>query len=264
MGKAIKRESFEPSILDRCDEMGYTYLGWCNDRPFSFDARFGFKCNKHGRVGKAGVKNFFSRISCRSCADEFRGKLQRKGGKTLIEKAKGVHGDLFDYSLVPEDIGVKDKVDIICREHGVFSQNMDNHTNNRRGCPHCSTTGYSSYKSGYLYLLKVDAAMLKFGITNNHPDERIYQIQYHTDFYIEPLRYYKFEDGLIPKRIEQEILRDSSIRRSFLDKSQMKSGYTETTYIFYLRNILDIIDKYVEDNDAEYQLTVLRDISKPV
>lgn len=55
----------------------------------------------------------------------------------FIEKAKLVHGNKYDYSLV-EYNGCENKVEIICREHGSFFQNKLHHINRAQGCPVCS------------------------------------------------------------------------------------------------------------------------------
>lgn len=55
---------------------------------------------------------------------------------TFLEKARSVHGDTYDYSSVVYT-AAREKVDIICREHGVFSQTPDKHINGKQGCPRC-------------------------------------------------------------------------------------------------------------------------------
>lgn len=59
----------------------------------------------------------------------------------FLEKAKLVHGDKYDYSLVNFN-KIHDKIDIICPIHGVFKQSAFKHIagqgcvkcyNNRRG-----------------------------------------------------------------------------------------------------------------------------------
>lgn len=46
----------------------------------------------------------------------------------FIEKAKEIHGNLYDYSKV-NYIDSRTKVEIICPEHGVFYMQPCNHTN---------------------------------------------------------------------------------------------------------------------------------------
>lgn len=51
-------------------------------------------------------------------------------------KAKEIHQDKYDYSKVLYK-GSKEKVCIICPEHGEFWQTPDDHINHKRGCPKC-------------------------------------------------------------------------------------------------------------------------------
>jgi len=54
----------------------------------------------------------------------------------FIAKAKEIHGDRYDYSLV-DYTHSKDKVKIVCRLHGVFETNPSTHLKGHQ-CPHCS------------------------------------------------------------------------------------------------------------------------------
>lgn len=54
----------------------------------------------------------------------------------FIEKAKLVHGDLYDYSKVFY-VGAKSKVKIVCKEHGEFEQTPRSHLK-KQGCRKCS------------------------------------------------------------------------------------------------------------------------------
>lgn len=58
----------------------------------------------------------------------------------FIEKAVKVHGDKYNYSLV-NYIDCKTKVKIICKEHGVFEQNLECHIRLKCGCPICNLGG---------------------------------------------------------------------------------------------------------------------------
>ena len=54
-----------------------------------------------------------------------------------INKAKKIHGDKYDYSLV-EYKNLKEKVKIICSIHGEFEQLPNNHLSKKYGCPFCN------------------------------------------------------------------------------------------------------------------------------
>lgn len=57
--------------------------------------------------------------------------------KTLINKSKEIFGDLYDFSLVPDDFKTKEKLSIICPIHGVFYKSYEKHISNKQGCPEC-------------------------------------------------------------------------------------------------------------------------------
>ena len=68
---------------------------------------------------------------CSTC-----GGTKKLTTKEFIEKAEIVHGNRYDYSLV-EYINASKKVKIICKEHGVFKQNLIKHVSAKQGCPKC-------------------------------------------------------------------------------------------------------------------------------
>jgi hypothetical protein len=54
----------------------------------------------------------------------------------FINQSKKVHGDMYDYSLV-NYVAYNQKVDIICKKHGVFQQKPTDHKDKGRGCQKC-------------------------------------------------------------------------------------------------------------------------------
>ena len=54
----------------------------------------------------------------------------------FIEKARQIHGDTYDYSLV-EYKDAYTPISIICKEHGIFTIRPASHTNQKQGCPKC-------------------------------------------------------------------------------------------------------------------------------
>jgi len=58
--------------------------------------------------------------------------------KEFIQKAKQIHGNKYDYSLVDYKNN-KTKIKIICPEHGIFEQTPNNHISKKYKCPKCKT-----------------------------------------------------------------------------------------------------------------------------
>ena len=62
----------------------------------------------------------------------------------FIEKAKKIHGDKYDYSKINYK-GSREKVCIICPEHGEFWQTPSGHIYNFQGCPFCKKSKMENY-----------------------------------------------------------------------------------------------------------------------
>lgn len=60
----------------------------------------------------------------------------------FIRRAKEVHGDKYDYSLVNLNSS-HDTIKIICKKHGVFEKQVWSHLNGQ-GCPKCSKENFAS------------------------------------------------------------------------------------------------------------------------
>ena len=67
--------------------------------------------------------------------------------REIIDKSKQIHGNKYDYSLVPENEykNTKTKCPIICHEknetgheHGVFYMDFAHHIYRKQGCPKCN------------------------------------------------------------------------------------------------------------------------------
>lgn len=59
----------------------------------------------------------------------------------FLYKSNELHGDKYDYSLIKLINSNKSKVEIICKDHGVFTQRVSNHINLGDGCPKCVGVG---------------------------------------------------------------------------------------------------------------------------
>lgn len=85
--------------------------------------------------------------------------------ESFIQKAKYKHGDKYDYSNVVIDdvVNSKSKVKIICREHGLFMQTIDQHIRSN-GCKKCSISKMNSkHTQEELNQLFIQKARLKHG-----------------------------------------------------------------------------------------------------
>lgn len=87
-------------------------------------------CKIHGSFIQC-PNNHLSNKGCPKCSNTYVPTTEE-----FIENAKSIHGDKYDYSKTIYK-NTTTKVDIICPEHGKFSQLPENHIKLKQGCPKC-------------------------------------------------------------------------------------------------------------------------------
>lgn len=92
-------------------------------------------CPIHG-VFEMEARTHYRGQGCPKCGIERRSEKKRDTSESFIKKAKTVHGDKYDYSKVDYK-GTKERICIICPEHGEFWQIPNGHLIGQ-GCPKCS------------------------------------------------------------------------------------------------------------------------------
>lgn len=103
-------------------------------KEFKMGTPLSIRCLTHGKFLQSG-KVHIRGSGCPTC-----GQLNRAKSKTLsrdefLTRAKIKHGDIYDYSGT-EYIHGKEKIEIRCLEHGLFSQYAADHLNGH-GCREC-------------------------------------------------------------------------------------------------------------------------------
>lgn len=101
------------------------------------------KCYNHGSF-KIKLSHHLSGIGCKKCSDD----SKRLDNNIFTKRSIEVHGNLYDYSFVDYK-SIKDRVDIICKKHGIFSQIASDHLRGS-GCPKCNTSKGERYIIDYL------------------------------------------------------------------------------------------------------------------
>ena len=120
-------------------------------------------CPDHG-VFWATPNNHLSGSGCPECA----GNL-KKDTEQFKEESRIIHGNKYDYSKV-EYKSRKEKVCIICPEHGEFWQTPNSHLNGA-GCPACSglkpiTVDRFKERSAFVHNNKYDYSKVSFSSVN--------------------------------------------------------------------------------------------------
>ena len=91
-------------------------------------------CPLHGSFFQLAT-NHLSGKGCKECSKIQVIKNQSSNTEDFINKARNVHGDIYDYSLVDYENN-HTQVEIICKEHGKFLQSPKDHLSGK-GCSSC-------------------------------------------------------------------------------------------------------------------------------
>ena len=133
MKKKTNKEFIDDAKSIHGDKYDYSLVEYINN-----NTKVKIICPEHGIFEQLPIKHINSKNGCPSCSNINVHNKQRKGSVKFINEAKAIHGDKYDYSLVSYNNN-RTKVKIICPEHGVFEQTVNNHLNGK-GCKYCGGT----------------------------------------------------------------------------------------------------------------------------
>lgn len=136
--KTTQTQFIEKSRMIYGDKYDYSYVEYINTNQ-----TVEIVCREHGPF-LITPKNHLKGQQCKFCANIQKSTNMKLTTEQFIERAKRVHGELYDYSSV-EYIDNHTPITIMCKEHGPFKQIPTNHTHRKSKCPICSKR-YSNTK----------------------------------------------------------------------------------------------------------------------
>lgn len=92
--------------------------------------------NEHGEFEITPL-HLLSGEGCPKCRYIKSAASKRRSLTEVIDAANETHNGRYDYSLITEYKNDRIKYPIICPEHGIFYQVMNNHIKGKQGCPEC-------------------------------------------------------------------------------------------------------------------------------
>jgi len=97
------------------------------------------KCTIHNHIWETKPNWLMheGKFDCQKCYDDRRGNTTRNGIDFFIGKGNILFNNKYDYSKV-EYVNNKQKVCIICPQHGGFMTTPEKHLNRKQGCPKCA------------------------------------------------------------------------------------------------------------------------------
>lgn len=124
-GKGNNKRFVDNAVLVHGNKYDYSNVNYINSH-----SKITISCPIHGEFEQSPTRHLYG-DGCPKC----------NGGVSITQeefiiKAKNVHGDKYDYSLVNYINSIK-KIKIICNKHGVFEQKPNGHLNGQ-GCGKCA------------------------------------------------------------------------------------------------------------------------------
>lgn len=164
---------------------------------------------------------------CYECGIVASSDAKRSSTEQFIAKARMVHGERYDYSLV-EYVKNSKNVKIICPDHGLFSQLPAVHIDRKSGCPNCAKTGFNPSEPGLLYYLAITTdggdTRYKIGITNLSVEKRFRGADLTR---IRVVKTWRFAIGRTAAERESEILYKFAGDRYYGPRLLVGAGNTE-------------------------------------
>jgi hypothetical protein len=201
----------EKSILRHLDRYDYSLVEYTKNNE-----KVKIICKEHGEF----IQQAAAHLKGQGCPDCYTGN-KKSNTKEFIEKSVVLHNELYDYSLV-EYTTKKDKVKIICLDHGVFEQKASVHLSGH-GCPICRNSKLERYLRDNL---------IRLGITfeqNKRYDDCRNYLPLPFDFYLSDMNILIECDGIqhrVPikhfggeERYEYQKLNDSIKNNYCVEKS---------------------------------------------
>ncbi len=103
----------------------------------SYSGKVKIICPVHGMFEQTPRSHIYQKSGCYKCGMDKTHRKRTLTSNEFTEKAKKVHGDVYDYSLVDYK-AAGEKVKIICKQHGEFLVRAGDHLYKGVGCQKCS------------------------------------------------------------------------------------------------------------------------------
>ena len=141
------------------------------------DEKVSIICKTHG-IFEQSSRNHWNGQGCVKCYNDTRHTKLSSNIDEFIKRSKMIHGDKYDYSKSIYKNN-KTKLEIICKYHGSFFKNPNNHINgDKEGCPRCA----SSYGESKIYSI-LKGNDINF-INQKKFEDCLYKNHLRFDFYL--------------------------------------------------------------------------------
>lgn len=232
-------------IVERlCKKLEYTLIGW-KEKFKGVHTKMSLSCPKHGIWSTTTISNFISKnTGCPSCGIDIVKNLTKKSDEDMIlnfeKRGKISKGSSYSRSDKLTAKGHIGYWDVTCNNCGESNTVLD--CNILAGRVPCSC---SKRKFNFSYINLVydneNCVACKFGITNN-AERRLSELQAGCKFRLENFGVWSYKNGSNCKNAEVKV--KNTMVCGVISKDDMIIGYTETTSLKDIDNIIHIFESY--------------------
>jgi hypothetical protein len=130
------------------DIYNYQHVNYVNN-----SMKVKIRCNIHGEFEQTPAEHL-SGCGCKQCGFTKISKSKTYSTDEYIQKVKEVHQNIYNYTLT-EYNGIYNKINVLCKEHGIFEISASNHLRGR-GCQKCQTKKqYSKAQIKWLNFIQI-------------------------------------------------------------------------------------------------------------
>ncbi len=208
------------------DKYDYSFVEYKNTKT-----KIKIICKIHGEFEQLPTNHLHGQ-GCNKCGKISQIKKQTKTKEEFIKEAKGVHGDIYDYSFV-EYQNSKSKIKIICKLHGEFEQEANAHLQGQK-CKKCFNENQKCTKENIIErAIKIHGDKYNYTLVDYVDTKTKIKIicKIHGEFEQLPLHHIVAKQGC--KKCTVDTLRSS--KEEFIEKAnkihESKYDYTLVNYI---------------------------------
>jgi hypothetical protein len=165
---------------------------------------------------------------CKTCSDK---RLRRLSTEVINERLMNGNRDIV---MVGEYVNAHTKSFFRCSNGHEFLSEPNNVIRGT-GCPTCTPGGFNQNMPAHVYILSFET-FIKYGITNRL-SIRLDEYKKYGIYIVEATRHY--DNGSLAKDTETRI--KQTLGGSYVDKSLLSSGHTETLPISMLGDVTKIL-----------------------
>ena len=142
------KEDYKENFIEKArKKWGETTYDYCEVEYVNAKTKVKITCNEHGLTFYQTPDSHLNYCGCPKCVDDKIRNLaiSKRENRDIITEFKKVHGDKYDYSKVDfvGSINNKNKVIVICPDHGEFEIDYNSHLNGC-GCNKCTGRRYET------------------------------------------------------------------------------------------------------------------------